>query len=184
MAYNRNKVILYGVAGIILALAVLSFIPTRTETHLITSISLTTIPEYGIQFIKMSEETTQITNLVLNIESVEAQTSDGAWVKIASTTQQWDIWQKTEILITIDPSITGYTRIRVNLAQDNPVTLTNGQIIPLGASSLPIEVNLNSVNAGTQLKLSLSQGTDSNYILPNLQIELTTNKVTAEITNP
>jgi hypothetical protein len=183
MAYNRNKVILYGVAGIILALVVLSFIPTRTETHITTSVSLTTIPDYGIQIIKMSEDNTQITNLVLNIQSIEAQTQDGAWVKISSTEQQWDIRQKTEKTITIDPNITGYSKLRINLATDNPVTLSDGQITQLGAPSLPIEVDLSgsSVNAGTQLRLSLGQGTASNYILPNLQIELSTNKLTAEI---
>ncbi len=188
MAYNRNKVILYGVVGIILALAVLAFIPTRTETHITTSASMTTIPDYGIQIMKMSEDKSQITNLILNIQSIEAQTSDGAWVKISSTEHQWDIRQKAEKIIPIDQNIKGYTKLRINLAQDNPVTLSDGQIIQLSAPPLPIEINLtessNNTDAGTGLRLSLSQGTESNYILPNLQIELSTNKLTAEIITP
>lgn len=184
MAYNRNKVIIYGVAGIILALTVLAFIPTRTETHISTSVSLAMIPDYGIQIIKISEDNSQVTNLVLNTQSIYAQTPDGEWVKVSSAEQQWDLQQELEKIIPVDQNIKGYSKLRINIAQENPVTLSDGQIIQLGTPSLPIEVNLESSNnleTVTGLRFFLSQGTGSTYILPNLQIELSTNKLTAEI---
>ena len=84
MAYNRNKVIIYGATGIILALVILSFLPTRTETHISSSVSLEQIPGYGIQIVALSEDRVEISNLIINIDSIEAQIPNGEWVSIAS----------------------------------------------------------------------------------------------------
>ena len=186
MAFNRNKVILYAVAGIILALTTITFIPTQTESHITTSISLEQISGYGIQIIKISEDNSQITHLVINIQSIEARIQDGEWVKVFSRTQLWDLLQETEKIFTIDMNLTGYSKIRLNIAPDNnTVTLRDGREIQLSVSSLPLEVDLIKLydknNLETELRLSLGQGTVSNYILPNLQIEITTNKLKAEI---
>ena len=65
------------------------------------------------------------------------------------------------------------------------MTLSSGEEVQLGVSSLPLEVDLPNVyageNTGDLLKLSLSQGTMSNNILPNLQVMISTTKLTAEI---
>ena len=65
------------------------------------------------------------------------------------------------------------------------MSLENGDILPLGVSSIPLEVNLQAPIIGDaerfELKLNLSQGTVANYILPNAQIEISTNKITGEI---
>jgi len=186
MAYNRNKVIIYGIAGIVLALTILTFIPTRTETHITTSVSLEQIPGYGIQTIKISEETSEITNLIIDIQSIEAQMTSGEWVKISQRRQKWDLRQEAEKIFTIQQNITGYSKLRLIIASDGGnVTLADGREIKLSVPSLPLEVELLEPytleidNPG--LKLSLSQGTVSNYLLPNLQIELSTNKITGEI---
>ena len=156
MAYNKNKVILYGSVGVILALIVLSFIPASQET--------------------------QISHLVLNIESIEAQMPSGEWFTITSNEIQWDLWQHVEKLIQIDQGIAGYSRIRLNIATDSMVTLSDGQEIQLSVPSPPIEITIEpDYNEWTGLKLVLSQGTLSNYLLPNLQIELSTHKLTGEI---
>jgi hypothetical protein len=186
MAYNRKKVIFYGIAGIVLALTILTFIPTRTETHITTSVNIEQIPGYGIQTIKISEDIAEITNLVINIQSIEAQMPNGEWMKISSREQKWDLRQEIEKIFTIDQNITGYSKLRLNIASDiSTVTLSDGRKIQLGLSSLPLEVQLlepyNVEIEDSGLKLSLSQGTVSNYILPNLQIELSTNKLTGEI---
>jgi len=186
MAYNRNKVIIYGIAGILLALTILTFIPTRTETHITTSVSLEQISGYGFQTIKISEENAVITNLIINIQSIEAQMPSGEWVKISQRGQKWDLRQEAEKIFTIEPNITGYSKLRLIIASDGGnVTLADGREIELSVPSLPLEVDLLKPytlevnNPG--LKLSLSQGTVSNYLLPNLQIELSTNKITGEI---
>jgi len=183
MAYNRNKVILYGAVGIILALTVIAFIPTRTETHITTGVNLNAIPGYGIQIIKISEDSSQITHLVLYIQSIEAQMPDGEWATITQTGEQWDIRQEVEKIIPIDPDINGYSKVRLNIATNSTVTLGDGQEVQFGVPSIPIMVDLmeSHNNTGTEIRLLLSQGTGSNYMLPNLQIELSTSKLTAEI---
>ena len=186
MAYNRNKVIIYGIAGIVLALTILTFIPTRTETHITTSISLEQIPGYGIQTIKLSEENSEITYLVINIQSIEAQMPSDEWVKISTEETQWDLRQEIEKIFTINQNIAGYSKLRIYIASDgSSVTLADGREIQLSVPSLPLEIDLlkpyNIENGSIGLKLSLGQGTVSNYILPNLQIELSTNRITGEI---
>ena len=186
MAYNRNKVIIYGIGGIVLALTILTFIPTRTEAHITTSVSLEQIPGYGIQTIKISEETSEITNLIIDIQSIEAQITSGEWVKISQRGQKWDLRQEAEKIFTIQQNITGYSKLRLIIASDGGnVTLADGREIKLSVPFLPLEVDLLEPytleidNPG--LKLSISQGTVSNYLLPNLRIELSTIKITGEI---
>jgi len=182
MAYNKNKVIIYGIAGILLALTILNFIPTHTETHVTTGVNLDEIPGYGIQIVKLSEDNIQITNLMLKIGSIEALQSNGEWVEIASNVQ-WDIWREIEKIIPVDQASVGYTKLRLNIAQDSTVTLSDKSEIQLGVPSQPLEIDLDpSSGTGTGLRLTLSQGKMSNYILPNLQIEISTNRLTAEIT--
>ena len=185
MAYNRNRVIIYGIAGILLALTILNFIPTHTETHVTTGVNLDDIPGYGIQIVKISEDNVQITNLVLKISSIEAMQPDGEWVIIASNVQ-WDLWREVEKIIPIDQGSVEYTKLRLNIAQDSTVTLSGEKEIQLGVQSQPLEIDMGastSTGTGKGLRLSLSQGKASNYILPNLQIEISTNRLTAEITD-
>ena len=57
MAYDRNRILIFGGAGIaIAALLIIFFIPVKTEIHVGTSVSLQEIPGYGFQTIKISEE--------------------------------------------------------------------------------------------------------------------------------
>ncbi len=186
MAYNRNKVMIYGIAGIVLALTILTFIPTRTETHITTSVSLEPIPGYGIQTIKISEEASEITNLIIDIQSIEARMPSGEWVKISTREQRWDLRQELEKTFTIEQNITGYSKLRLIIASDGGnVTLADGREIKLSVSFLPYEVDLLKPYAleidNPMLKIILSQGTVSRYMLPNLQIELSTNEITGEI---
>lgn len=186
MAYSRNKVIIYGIAGIALALAIITLLPTRTETHITASVSLEQIPGYGIQTIKISEDDSAITNLVVNIQSIEAQISSDEWVKISTREQQWDLRQEVEKIFTIDQNVTGYSKLRLIIASDgSSVTLVDGREIPLSVSSHQLEVDLlepyDMEIDGPVLKFSMSQGTVSTHILPNLQIELSTNRITGEI---
>lgn len=186
MAYNRNKVVAYGVAGIVLALTVLAFLPTRTEIHVTTSVSLEQISGYGIQTIKISEEDVGITSLNINIQAIEAQMPGGEWVKISTRGRQWDLRQESEKTFTIDQDITGYSKLRLILASDgSSVTLADGREIDLSVPSLPLDVDLvrpyDAEVDGPVLRLSLGQGTGSTHVLPDLRIELSTNRITGEI---
>jgi len=186
MAYNRNKVMIYGIAGIVLALTILAFIPTRTETHITTSVSLEPIPGYGFQTIKISGETSEITNLIINIESIEARMPSGEWVKVSTRGQRWDLRQELEKTFTVEQNITGYSKLRLIIVSDGSgVTLADGREIKLSVPSLPLEVDLvkpyDAEMDGPVLRLSLGQGTGSTYVLPDLRIELSTNRVTGEI---
>ncbi len=184
MTYNKNKPIIYGIIGIALALTILTFIPTTQETHITPSISLDQIPGYGIQTIKISEQTTQLTHLILNIASIQAQTPSGEWITITTQQQQWDIHQETQKTFTLNQDITDYTQLRLNITPEgSSATLQDGQPIQIGLPSFPIEIQLTPANENSGvLKLSLSQGTSSTQILPNMQLEVTTIKLTGEIT--
>ncbi len=186
MSYNKYKPIIYGVIGIALALSILAFIPTTPQIRITTSVSLEIIPGYGIQTIKISEEATQLTNLILKITSIEAQMPNGEWVQITTEENQWDIRQETQKTFTINPAITGYTKLRLTITQSgSSATLKDGQTIQLGLPSQPLEIELpQPTESGNALRLSLSQGTVSTQILPNLQIEITTNKISGEILAP
>jgi hypothetical protein len=186
MAYNRNRVVIYGITGILLALAIITFLPTSTETHIATSVSLEQIPGYGIQTVKISEGESAITNLVINIQSIEARMPSGEWVKISKREQQWDLRQEVEKIFIIDQNVTGYSKLRLVIASDgSSATLADGREIPLSVPSLPLEVDLQEPYDtgidGSVLKLSQSQGTGSTHMLPALRIELSTNRITGEI---
>jgi hypothetical protein len=188
MAYDNKKVIIYGIVGVLLALSVIIFLPTHTETHLAPSVNLQLLQEYGIQATKISETPVKISNMILNIPLIEAKNQDDEWVQISTDEQRWDLWKEVEKTFEFNQSITGYSKIRFYIASGidkSYVSLENGDILPLGVSSIPLEVNLhapiNEDTEGFELKLILSQGTMANYILPNAQIEISTNKITGEI---
>ena len=186
MACNRNKVIIYGIIGIVIALTITTFLPTRKTINITTTINLENIPDYGLQTIKISEDNSKITNLVINVQSIEAQTLNGEWVKITNTENQWDLWQEPEKTFTLDQKVTGYSKLRLTITSNSSyVTLSDGRKTPLTTPSLPLEVSLlnpyNTEIEGASLKLSQSQGTASKHILPNLQVELFTHKIMGEI---
>jgi hypothetical protein len=184
MAYSRNKVITYGIIGIILALAIITFIPTGKEAHIVTSLSLEEIPGYGFQIIRISEENIQVIHLILKITSVEALIHEGEWVEVSSNLE-WDLQQEIMKTFPVERTITGYQKIRLNFSQDSIAVLVDGEEIQLGVPSLPMEVELSEPYSSDlvdpALKLSLGQGKGSNYNLPNIQLELSTTKLTGEI---
>jgi len=185
MAYNRNKVIIYGAAGIVLALAIIAFLPARSETHVVTGVSLELIQGYGLQTVKISEDTVGIESLVIDVDSIEAQMPSGEWIEI-SDGGLWDIWRELEKTYAIETDVLGYSRIRLFFDSDgSSVTLADGSMVQLGISSIPLEIDLQEPYVGEStdvgLRLSLGQGTGSNYVLPDLMIELGTSKLSAEI---
>ena len=185
MAYNRNKLIVYGAAGIVIALAVLAFLPTRTETNVATGVSLELIQGYGFQTVKISEDAVAIESLVIDVDGIEAQMPSGEWLRI-SDGGSWDIWSELEKTYAIETHVLGYSRIRLFFDPDgSSVTLADGSMVQFGVSSIPLEINLKEPYVGestdVDLRLSLGQGTGSNYVLPDLMIELGTSKLSAEI---
>ena len=187
MAFINNKVIIYGAAGVILALLVITLLPTQTETHIATGVNLNFLPEYGIQVVKISEEALEISNLVISIPYVDAKDERGEWIRITSEETQWDIRQNITKTIYFDQSVSGYSQLRFVLAggiDKSYVRLEDGQVLQLGVSSIPFEVNLitpEDASEAYEIRLSLSQGAASNYILPDTWIEISTNKITGEI---
>jgi hypothetical protein len=184
MAYSRKKVLAFGIVGVMLALSIITFLPTRRDLYVTTSVSLEEIPGYGIQIVRISGQKVQITNLLLRISSVEAQKESGEWVEICSNLE-WDLQQEIVKTFKVIESIKGYNRIRLNISQNSSAALEDGGEVTLGVPSLPLELQLSELYSGTHtepaLRLSIGQGRGSNYILPNLQVEVSTSKLTAEI---
>lgn len=183
--YSKNKVILYGAVGVLVALSIIVFLPARTETHVGTGVSLELIPGYGFQTVKISEDAVAIESLVIEVDGIEAEMPSGEWLRI-SDGGSWDIWSELEKTYAIETDVLGYSRIRLSFDSDgSSVTLADGSVVQLGVSSAPLEIDLQEPYVGEStdlvLRLSLGQGTGSNYVLPDLMIELGTVRLTAEI---
>ncbi|MBD3172539.1 hypothetical protein GF326_08710 [Candidatus Bathyarchaeota archaeon] len=185
MAYNRNNVIIYGAAGIVLALTILAFLPANTHTHVAADVNLELIQGYGFQTVKISEDAVEIESLIINVESIEAQMTSGEWVEI-SMGGTWDIWSELEKSYPLDDVVYGYSRIRLNFtSDDSSVTLSDGRVVQLDVLLIPLEIDLLEPYVGESndlmVRFSLDQGTGSNIVLPDLMIELGTSRLTAEI---
>jgi hypothetical protein len=193
MAYDKNKVIKYGAAGIIIAALVLLFLPVQEQITISPYVSLEQVPGYGLQYVKISEEQADLRDLIITIEQVETQQPNSEWAKISNGETSWNIIQeihKTFAMDTSDLSPGTYSKIRLVIAQGleyNKATLSNDMTITVNAPIyLEIDVPEFTVETGlTELTLSLSlgQGIASNHMLPQYHISIGSTRLQAEVSH-
>lgn len=194
MAYDRKKVLAYGIAGVIIALIILVFIPVNKQVNINPYINLEHIPGYGLQYIKVSAEQANLNHIYVTIHTIEIKQPNGEWAKISNKETLWDIIMETEkkLEISTDSLSPGtYSKIRFYIAESiekSNATLSDGQIIPLGIGANPVEVELTetTINGVDEhsLTLTIGPGVVSNQILPDYHIAIATVKLGGELTTP
>jgi hypothetical protein len=197
MAYDRNRVLMFGAIGIVIAaLLILAFIPTQKEIGISPMVALQEIPGYGFQVIKMSEEQADLIHLNVTLESFEVRQADGDWaeIEISGGKVSFDINRVREISFTADVGdleAGSYTAIRFRVArglESTNATLDNGDVIGVDVPSLKIEFTTSAfeVAEGTEsllLDLRIGSGLLSNYMIPQLHLALGTLKLEIDV-NP
>jgi hypothetical protein len=195
MAYDKKKVMTYGAAGIIIAAAVVTlFLPVQEQVTLVSYVSLEQIPGYGLQFIKVSEEQADLTHLIITIEKVEVQLSNGEWVQVSGVETSWDLVKEIHKTFAMNIGVLSpgnYSRIRFVVAQGleySNATLSNNVTIRVNAPySLELDVPEFTVETGVDeltLSLSLGPGVSSNQMLPQYHIAIMTVRLQAEVSHP
>ncbi len=147
MAYDRNRILIFGGAGIaIAALLIIFFIPVETEIHVATSVSLQEIPGYGFQTVKISEEQADVVHLNITLGGFEVQGADGEWTGISVPgTVSFNLLRDLETIITADANgfILGrYVAVRFQVLgglEHTNATLTNGEVIPVDVPYFKVE---------------------------------------------
>jgi hypothetical protein len=195
MAYDRNRIMIFGGAGIaIAALLIIFFIPVKTETHVGTSVSLQEIPGYGFQTMKISEGQADVTHLNLTLGGFEIRGAEGEWTGISVPgTVSFNLLRDPETTITADADGLepgSYTAVRFQVLggiEYTNATLTNGEVVPVDVPYFKVEYSTEEfeIGEGTEgLSLVLRRGSGqlANYMLPDYHISTGTMKIEVEAT--
>ncbi len=193
MAYDRNRILVFGGAGILIAaLLIIFFIPVETEIHVATSVSLQEIPGYGFQTVKISEEQADVVHLNITLGGFEVQGADGEWTGISVPgAVSFNLLRDPETIITADANglIPGrYTAVRFQVLgglEYTNATLTNGEVVPVDVPYFKVEYTTEEFEIGEEtegLSLVLRRGSGqlANYMLPDYHISTGTMKVEVE----
>ncbi len=195
MAYDRNRILIFGGAGVaIAALLIVFFIPIETEVHVGTSVALQEIPGYGFQTVKISEEQADVIHLNLTLGGFEVQRADGEWTGIGVPgTVSFNLLWDPEIIITADATgleSGSYTAVRFQVLgglEYTNATLTNGEVVPVDVPYFKVEFATGEFEIGEEtdgLSLVLRRGSGqlANYMLPDYHISTGTMNVEVEVT--
>ena len=196
MAYDRNRVITFGAAGIaIAALLILVFIPAQKDIGINPMVALQVIPDYGFQIVKMSEEQTDLAQLNVTLDGFEVKLADGDWaeIEISGGSVSFDLLRARETSINalvegLDAGIYSVVRFRVVRGLEfTNATLSSGDFIGVDVPSLKVEFTTQAfeIGEGTEslhIKLRTGSGLLSNYMLPELHFALGTMKIEIDVT--
>ncbi len=193
MAYDRNRILIFGGAGILIAaLLIIFFIPVKTEIHVATSLSLQEIPGYGFQTIKISEEQADVIHLNLTLGGFEVQGADGEWTGISvPRTVYFNLLRDPETTITAEASGLepgSYSAVRFQILgglEYANATLTNSEVVPVDVPYFKVEYStaefkIGEDTEGLSLVLRRGSGQLGNYMLPDYHISTGTMKVEVE----
>ena len=193
MTYSRNRIILFGGAGIAIAFLLIFFIPVETETHVATTVSLQEIPGYGFQTMMIGEDQSGLTHLNLTLEGFEIRGTDGEWTGISvPETVSLNLLRNPETFITADASGIApgsYTAVRFQILgglEYANATLTNGEVVPVDVPFFKVEYAVDEfeVDESTEnlsVKLIRSPGQLANYMLPGYHISTGTMKIMVSV---
>ena len=190
MAYDRNRILIFGGAGIaIAALLIIFFIPVETEIHVVTSVSLQEIPGYGFQTVKISEEQADVIHINLTLAGFEVQGADGEWTGISVPGMvSFNLLRSPETTIMADANGLepgSYTAVRFQILgglEYTNATLTNGDVVPVDAPYFKVEYateefEIGEETEGLSLVLRRGSGRLANYMLPDYHISMGTMKI-------
>jgi hypothetical protein len=195
MAYDRNWILIFGGAGIAIAvLLIIFFIPAETEIHVATAVSLQEIPGYGFQTMKISEDQVDVIHINLTLGGFEVQGADGEWIGLdVSGTVSFNLLQDPETTITTDADVLepgSYAAVRFQVLgglEYSNATLNNGDVVTVDVPFFKVEFitrefEINGETEGLNLVLKRGSGRLANYMLPDYHISTGTIKVEVEAT--
>ena len=195
MAYDRNRILIFGGAGVaIAALLIIFFIPVETETHVATSVSLQEIPGYGFQTVKISEEQADVIHMNLTLGGFEVQGANGEWTGLSVPgTASFNLLRSPETTITADANGLEpgrYTAVRFQVLgglEYTNATLTNGEVVPVDVPYFKVEYTTGAFEIGEEtegisLVLRRGSGMLANYMLPDYHITTGTMKIEVTVT--
>ncbi len=190
MAYDRNRILIFGGAGVVIAaLLIIFFIPVETEIHVATSVALQEIPGYGFQTVKISEDQADVIHLNITLGGFEIQGADGEWTGISVPgTVSFNLLRSPETTITADANGLepgSYTAVRFQVLgglEYTNATLTNGDVVPVDVPYFKVEYATEEFEIGEEtegLSLVLRRGSGRlvNYMLPDYHISMGTLKI-------
>ena len=190
MAYDRNRILIFGGAGIaIAALLIIFFIPVETEIHVEPTVALQDIPGYGFQTVKISEEQADVIHLNLTLGGFEVQGADGEWTSVSVPgTVSFNLLRDPETTITADANGLqpgSYTAVRFQVLgglEYTNATLSNGYLVPVDVPYFKVEYateefEIGEGTEGISLVLRRGSGMLANYMLPDYHITTGTMKI-------
>ena len=190
MAYDRNRILIFGGAGIaIAALLIIFFIPVETEIHVEPTVALQDIPGYGFQTVKISEEQADVVHLNLTLGGFEIQGVDGEWTGVSVPgTVSFNLLRDPETTITADANGLqpgSYTAVRFQVLgglEYTNATLSNGDLVPVDVPYFKVEyateeLEIGEGTEGISLVLRRGSGMLANYMLPDYHITTGTMKI-------
>jgi hypothetical protein len=194
MAYDRNRIIIFGGAGIAIAVLLITFfLPVETETHVATSVTLQEIPGYGFQTVKISEGQADVIHLNLTLGGFEIRGTDGEWTGISvPETVSLNLLRNPETFITADASGIApgsYTAVRFQILgglEYANATLTNEEVVSVDTPFFKVEYAVEEfeVDESTEnLSVNLIRGPGqlANYMLPGYHISTGTMKIMVSV---
>ena len=197
MAYDRNRVLTFGAAGIaIAALLILAFIPAQKEIGINPMVALQVIPGYGLQIVKMSEEQADVAHLNVTLDGFEVRQADGDWteIEVSGGSVSFDLLRARET--SFNAHVEGldagsYSAVRflvVRGLEFTNATLSSGDVIGVDVPSLKVEFTTQAFEIGEgseslRIKLRTGSGLLSNYMLPELHLAMGTMKIMIDITS-
>jgi hypothetical protein len=195
MAYDRNRILTFGGAGIAIAvLLIIFFIPAETEIHVATAVSLQEIPGYGFQTMKISEDQADVIHMNLTLGGFEVQGADGEWTGLdISGTVSFNLIRDPETTLIVDTSGLepgSYSAIRFQVLgglEYSNATLNDGDVVPMDVPIFKVELatdefEIDEETKGLNLVLTRGSGRLANYMLPDYHISTGTMKVEVEAT--
>ena len=191
MAYDRRKIISFGVGGVaIAAILILALLPVRVEVGINPTVALQEIPDYGFQIVKMSEEQANVVHLNVTLDGFEIRKTDGDWVEIgvSGETVSFNLLRDLETFIVAevgDLDSGSYSAIRFRVVRGLEFTnasLDTGEIVSVDVPNFKVELTTSTfeIGEGTEslsLELRTGSGLQSNYMLPEIHLSIGTMKI-------
>jgi len=195
MAYDRKKVILFGVGGVaIAAILILAFLPVRVEVGINPTVALQEIPGYGFQIVKISEEQANVVHLNITLAGFEIRKTDGDWAEIGVTgkTISFNLLRNLEqsIIAEVGGLDSGsYSAIRFQVVQGlefTNATLDTGEVVSVDIPNFKVELTTSTFEIGEginslSLELRTGSGLLSNYMLPEIHLSIGTMKIEVHV---